>query len=123
MPEVMVFTFLALSITISCRTNIWRSENGLLTTVPNPFYGIIATGTLSTPTIQLGQLLRPFPQFTSVIATNNSYGDSIYHSLQAKLERRFSNGFSFLLSYTYSKLIDDVLPSTANLGFAGETFS
>lgn len=96
--------------------------NGLRSLVPNPFYGIVTTGTLSSPTVQLGQLLRPFPQFTGV-GTNNSYGNSIYHSLQAKLERRFSNGFSLLAAYTFSKLIDDVPPSTANLGFPGESFS
>ncbi|MBV9442950.1 MAG: TonB-dependent receptor, partial [Acidobacteriaceae bacterium] len=95
----------------------------LRTLVPNPFFGIITSGPLSTATVQKAQLLRPYPQFNSVIATNNSYGDSIYHSLQIKVERRFANGFGMLLAYTYSKLIDDVLPSTANLGFAGETFS
>jgi hypothetical protein len=97
--------------------------SALRTVVPNPFYGIITSGTLSTPTVQLSQLLRPYPQFGAVIATNNSYGNSIYHSLQVKVERRFSTGFGFLLAYTRSKLIDDTLPSTANLGFAGENFS
>ena len=91
--------------------------------VANPFYGTITSGPLSTATVQEAQLLRPFPQFNSVIATNNSYGNSIYHSLQLKVQRRFTNGLGVLVSYTYSKLIDDVLPSTANLGFAGETFS
>ncbi|MGI8989447.1 MAG: carboxypeptidase regulatory-like domain-containing protein [Bryobacteraceae bacterium] len=97
--------------------------DNLRTLVANPFYGIVTTGALSASTVQLGQLLRPYPQFNSVIATTNSYGNSIYHALQAKLERRFTRGFSLLVSYTYSKLIDDVLPSTANLGFAGESFS
>jgi hypothetical protein len=32
---------------------------------------------------------------------------SIYHSMQAKFERRFSRGFSLLATYSWSKLIDD----------------
>ncbi len=96
--------------------------NALRTLVPNPFYGIVTTGPLAAATVQQGQLLRPYPQFTG-ITTINSYGNSIYHSLQSKLERRFSNGFSLLVAYTFSKLIDDTLPSTANAGFPGESFS
>lgn len=34
-------------------------------------------------------------------------GNSIYHGLQTKLEKRFSLGHSFLLSYTWAKAIDD----------------
>ncbi len=97
--------------------------NALLNLVPNPYYGLVASGPLSAPTVQQGQLLRPFPQFQNVNAESNSYGNSIYHSLQVKLERRFSHGFGMLLSYTWSKLIDDVLPSDTYSGFPGESFS
>lgn len=97
--------------------------NSLLSLVPNPFYGLVTSGPLSTPTVQQSQLLRPYPQFQTITAESNSYGNSIYHSLQVKLERRFSHGVGMLLSYTYSKLIDDVLPSDTYSGFPGESFS
>jgi outer membrane receptor protein involved in Fe transport len=87
---------------------------------PNPFYGLISTGTLSPAQVQVSQLLRPYPQFTAVTIGNTSYGASTYHALQAKLERRFSNGFSLLIAYTYSKIMDDVGATTT--GFPGENF-
>ena len=34
-------------------------------------------------------------------------GNTIYHALLAKLEKRFARGLSFLVCYTWSKLIDD----------------
>ncbi len=42
--------------------------NQLLTNVTNPYYGIIKTvgSPLSQPTVQLGQLLRPYPEFTGI---------------------------------------------------------
>lgn len=87
----------------------------LLTSVPNPFLGIIKTGTLSTATVTRRQLLLPFPQFTSVSGGNTYWGNSIYHALAFKVEKRFSRGYSVLAAYTASKLIDDV-PATGRPG-------
>jgi outer membrane receptor protein involved in Fe transport len=95
---------------------------GLTRLVTNPFYGTIATGALSTPQIQLGQLLRPYPQFGFVTFGNSSYGASTYHALEIKATRRFSAGFSMMFAYTFSKVLDDVVASTAGGGFPGETF-
>ena len=89
--------------------------------VPNPYYGVITTGTLSQPTITRGQALRPYPQFTGVSSRNATYGGSTYHAMFLKVERRLSKGFSILASYTVSKLIDDMIPSPNN--FPGESFS
>jgi TonB dependent receptor len=49
-----------------------------LQTVSNPFYGIIPIGTLGQPAIQKGQLLRPYPQYDSVIFASTSSGNSNY---------------------------------------------
>jgi outer membrane receptor protein involved in Fe transport len=49
---------------------------------------------------------RLFGSRGSVIARTNG-GDSNYHSLQARLERGFSEGFLYRLTYTFSKAIDN----------------
>jgi hypothetical protein len=51
--------------------------------------------------------LRPNQQFGSAMMASNS-ADSIYHSLQVTLRRRFANGFLFNMAYTFSKVIDDI---------------
>jgi hypothetical protein len=80
----------------------------LLTRVANPFFGQIPrSSSLGDPTIPVAQLLKPFPRFTNVTFYRNNVGNTNYNALQAKLERRFTHGFSFLLSYTRSKLIDE----------------
>jgi outer membrane receptor protein involved in Fe transport len=43
----------------------------------------------------------------SVVARTNG-GDSIYHSLQTRVERGYKDGLLFRFAYTYSKAIDDV---------------
>jgi len=40
-------------------------------------------------------------------------GNSIYHALVSKLEKRFSNGFTLLTSYGFSKTISDVCGNSA----------
>jgi hypothetical protein len=42
------------------------------------------------------------------ITVRDNTGDSIYHGLNLKLDRRFKNGLLIRGAYTYSKLIDDV---------------
>ena len=53
------------------------------------------------------QLLRPYPRFTTVSLFRNNIGNSTYHALQARLEKRFSAGLTLTAAYTFSKLIDD----------------
>ena len=63
--------------------------NRLGQAVTNPFYGVpqFAGTALAGATIQLGQLVLPYPQFTSLTTTDNA-GFSWYHSLQMRVERR-----------------------------------
>lgn len=79
------------------------------TLVANPFYNIITdkTSSLAAATVQAGQLLRPYPQYGSVSAVRPSIGNSIYHALQTRVEKRFSQGYTLLAAYTWSKNITD----------------
>jgi hypothetical protein len=60
-----------------------------------------------TPGTGAVQARRPIAQYATV-AMVSSGTNSIYHSLQARAERRFSKGLSFLTSYTLSKSVDTV---------------
>ena len=53
------------------------------------------------------QVLRPFPQFNQVTRIAPMWGNSSYHGMNLKLEKRFSNGLNFLTNYTWAKFIDD----------------
>jgi hypothetical protein len=82
--------------------------SALLARVPNPFFGQIPrSSSLGDPTIPVAQLLKPFPRFTTVSLYRNNVGNTNYNALQAKVEKRFSGGLGFLISYTRSKLIDE----------------
>ncbi|MDH4066754.1 MAG: carboxypeptidase regulatory-like domain-containing protein, partial [Acidobacteriota bacterium] len=76
--------------------------------VPNPFYGVIPrSSSLGDPTVPLAQLLKPYPQYTTVSLYRNNVGTTIYNGFYAKLEQRYSRGLSYLISYTRSTLEDD----------------
>jgi Carboxypeptidase regulatory-like domain len=51
------------------------------------------------------QARRPYPQW-GVLDYKIWGGSSKYHSLQAKFDKRFSGGFSFLGSYSFSNCLD-----------------
>ena len=53
------------------------------------------------------QRLRPFPQFSDVRLINPSIGKSSYHAGFVRVQKRFSDGFSFLAHYTRSRYMDD----------------
>jgi len=64
----------------------------------------------------VGRALTAFPQFSGVTDQLPAVGNANYNALQVFLQQRFSHGFSFMLSYTWSKTIDDV--GTFRTGYA-----
>jgi hypothetical protein len=82
--------------------------SALKTLVPNPFYGLVQNGTLTQPTVQYGQLLLPFPEYTGASDRGGYVGQSSYQALQAKVEKRFGDGGTLLAAYTFSKIIADL---------------
>ncbi|MCC7236356.1 MAG: carboxypeptidase regulatory-like domain-containing protein [Bryobacterales bacterium] len=47
----------------------------------------------------------PYPKYPNGVDMQSWIGSSIYHSLQAKVERRMSSGLGILMAYTWAKMI------------------
>lgn len=60
------------------------------------------------------QSLRAFPDLGTIFQREH-IGNSSYHSLQIKAEKRFGSSLTFLASYVWSKSIDDA--DSVNIGF------
>src|SRR4051812_675598 len=93
-------------------TQYLSQGTSLSSLVPNPFYGLVKNGTLAQPTVQRGQLLLPFPEYTSVASGGGYLGHSTYHSLQMKVEKRMPSGGTILAAYTFSKLLANTNSTT-----------
>jgi hypothetical protein len=81
--------------------------------VQAPYEGWAEQMTGCAPSV--AQALLPYPQYCgSTFGLTENAGNSTFHSLQIKAEKRFSNGFWFLGSYTLSKLITDAETTQAD---------
>ena len=86
--------------------------------VTNPFYGRGGTGVIGSPTVARSQLLRPFPQFSSVnLYTSSSYAR--YDALLIKGERRATHGLNLVGSFTWSRNLDDSFATTNSIQSSG----
>ncbi|HTZ76033.1 MAG TPA: TonB-dependent receptor [Candidatus Aquilonibacter sp.] len=113
------------------------NQNTLLNTVPFPY-----TNAITDPTAPLygvtqvpeWVMLQKYPQFSNGFPSLNNpgggggvldwgatWGDSIYHSMQMKLEKHLSHGFTSLASLTWSKLITD--DDSGSLAFSGNNYA
>src|ERR1035437_1147841 len=76
--------------------------------VTNPYYDAIPAGNpLKVATVSYGQTILPYPQYAGVGSGGAHLGDSTYNALEVKLTKRFSQGASFNVAYTFSKMISD----------------
>jgi hypothetical protein len=77
------------------------------------------TSPLAGPTVSQAQLLVPFPQYTSFSGDSPPIANSIYHALQVRVEREFANGLQFLVTYTWSKSIDNASATDDSISWLG----
>jgi len=77
--------------------------------IANPFFGIAQAGELgSSPTIQRGQLLRPFPEFGDINMRESTAGSKRqYNAVEFILDKRVMNNWGGRFSYTYSVTKDN----------------
>lgn len=71
---------------------------------PNPFRG---TNPIYGANISGGNLLEPYPHFGNIVIPEPQ-GYSWFHSFQGRIEKRFSRGYTFGLSYTRSKTMEAI---------------
>jgi hypothetical protein len=97
----------------------------LTASVPNPFYGIITTqgSPLAAATVPYDYLLAPFPNYNGVTSFRKATSGSHYNAFTAKVNKRFSQGFSTLFSFTAGKLMDNASSVVSYLGPTSQTYN
>ena len=96
--------------------NYLSLRTGLQALVTNPFAALVPSGVLAQPRVAQQQLLLPFPQYTGIDIINSSSGNSVYHALNVKAEKRLTHGVSLMMAYTFGKLISDLNNQLAPIG-------
>jgi len=81
--------------------------NYLTTNVTNPFRGLLPGTSFNGSTVQRLQLLRLYPQLANIQSRAHD-GTSEYNALQGRVEKRFTKGYTLLVSYTWSKFTERV---------------
>ncbi len=59
------------------------------------------------PTATVLQALRPYPQYADIFNNFDMNGSSFYNAMQVTVEKRYTNGLSFLVSYNLSKMMSN----------------
>jgi Carboxypeptidase regulatory-like domain/TonB dependent receptor len=103
-PNQVPSKFLSLGTVLNDDIN---SPQAIAAGIPLPYPGF--TGSVA-------QALRPFPQFQYITPTTQNTGHIHYNSLQLRAQKYFSNGLTFLVSYTYSQTISDSTDQFSTFG-------
>jgi len=82
--------------------------NALAAVVPNPLAGLLPGTSLNGSTTAASNVLRPFPEFSGVTESTLNNGGSYFHSINIKLQKRFSRGLQFVVNYNHSRLMDSI---------------
>ncbi len=59
------------------------------------------------PTGTVLQALRPYPQYADIFNNFDMNGSALYNAMQIQVEKRYTNGLSFLVSYNLSKMMSN----------------
>jgi hypothetical protein len=91
---------------------------------PNPFYGLIHTGTLANANVSLQALNAQFPQYSTLQLQYMPWGISSYNSLQASTSRTLRKGLAARAAFTWSKSLGDVnnLTTAGSVGEGNAAF-
>jgi hypothetical protein len=92
------------------------SANATVNPLAAPLQALEKSGTIAPSSCNIDsatsvlneQLLLAYPQYCGVSQTDAPLGQSLYNSLQVTYNHRISKGLTALVSYTYSKFIDNV---------------
>lgn len=90
----------------------YTHKNALQASVANPFYQYLTPAQFpgpnrNAPTVQIGSLLNPRPQYGSIWQVGNNGFRNRYQSLQFQVRRPFLNGFNLLMGYAYIRERND----------------
>jgi trimeric autotransporter adhesin len=81
--------------------------SALTASVANPFYGVGGVGIIGTPTVQQSQLLLPYPTYGAINLLFSDNNKALYDSMVIKAQKAFSNGLTFLSTFTWSRNWDE----------------
>jgi hypothetical protein len=115
-----------------CTPGASQANCQLFNPVQNPFDGVIGQGTTytvasssltSSPTVDMGQLLKQWPQYTNVSSFRKPGAASSYNAFTLRLDKNFSHGLTFTFSFTDGREYDNAASPVNYLGTGSQTYA